>query len=202
MAVFPTRYRIYVALNSLKEKLTGLDFFMPDRMYDRKRNDGAMYVASPDILYDQLACVDVEKFPNFFDVGCGKGYVLWKTKKYGFQKVGGVEYDEKLYKTCMKNMKKLKLTDGVSVTCGDARDYAHYGDYDVFYFFNPFKDEVMHTVMEKIIQQCRGKEIMIIYYRPRFTSAIDDSGYFTLVKELHDELKGYDAHVYHGVIPQ
>lgn len=200
---FPTRYRIRVALNSIKEKFLGLDFSMPDRMYDRKRNDGAMYVASPDpILYGLLGCVDIKKYRNFFDVGCGKGYVLWKAKKYGFEKVGGIEYDAKLYEICMRNLKRLKLQKDVTVVSGDARDYGNYGDYDVFYFFNPFKDEVMHRVIEEIIDQCRGKEIMLIYYRPRFTDAIDQCGYFTLEHELHDDLKGYDANVYHGVIPE
>ncbi len=200
---FPTRYRIHVALNSIKEKLMGLDFSLPDRMYDRNRNDGAMYVASPDpILYGLLGCVDIKKYRNFFDVGYGKGYVLWKAKKYGFERVGGIEFDAKLHEICMKNLKRLKLQDQVYPVSGDAQTFTGYGDYDVFYFFNPFKDEVMHRVIGNIIDQCRGKEIMLIYYRPRFTDAIDQCGYFTLEHTLHDDYKGYDANVYHGVIPQ
>lgn len=199
----PNHYRVSVVLSSLREKLRGLDFSMPDRMYDRNRNDGAMYVASPDeILLDLLSCVDIAKFHGFFDVGCGKGYVLWKAGQWGFDRVGGVEYDWKLYKTCEANLEKLGVRKAVDITCGDACEYEHYGDYDVFYFFNPFMDDVMRRVMEKILDQCAGKEIMILYYRPRYTDAIESSGCLKRIAERYDPAKGYNAYVYRGRIPE
>lgn len=199
----PNKHRVELAMASFKEKIRGLDFTMPDRMYDRNRNDGAMYYASPEkILKELFSCVDMNKFHSFIDIGCGKGYVLWEAKKFGFPKVGGVEYDEKLVEICNRNMKKLKLSDSVTVECGDACTFERYGEYDVFYFFNPFVDEIMHKVIDQIIAQCRGKEIMIIYYRPRYTDAIENCGYFTKEHVLHDDVKDYMANVYRGVIPE
>ncbi len=199
----PNRHRIRMFLASMKEKLRGLDFTMPDRMYDRERHDGAMYYASPEqILHRMFDCVDREKFHGFIDIGCGKGYVLWEAYKYGFSRVGGVEYDEKVCQICKKNMKRLKLDGKISVSCGDARTFEHYGDYDVFYFFNPFMDDVMHAVMDQILAQCRGREIMVIYYHPRYTDAIESCGYFTKEQELYDEVKNYTANIYRGRIPE
>ena len=44
--IIPNKHRIRVVLDSFNEWLRGLDFTMPDRMYDRKRNDGGMYLVS------------------------------------------------------------------------------------------------------------------------------------------------------------
>ncbi len=62
-----------------------------------------------------------------------------------------MEYDEKLTEICNKNMKRLKLTDSMTVTCTDAREFENYGDYDVFYFFNPFKGRHRRQTKDKCL---------------------------------------------------
>lgn len=200
--IIPNKHRIRVVLDSFHEWLRGLDFTMPDRMYDRKRNDGGMYlVSSEKIVSELMGMVDKRKYPGFLDVGCGKGFILWKAYQSGFKKIGGVEYDEKLTEICNKNMKRLKLTDYMTVTCTDAREFENYGDYDVFYFFNPFKGDIMQTVIDKICTQCAGREIMIMYYRPRYPEPIENTGFFTKIRTLYDEERHYDIAVYQGAIP-
>ncbi|GEM_PF-812469 len=200
--IIPNKHRIRVVLDSFHEWLRGLDFTMPDRMYDRKRNDGGMYlVSSEKIVSELMGMVDKQKYPGFLDVGCGKGFILWKAYQSGFKKIGGVEYDEKLTEICNKNMKRLKLTDSMTVTCTDAREFENYGDYDVFYFFNPFKGDIMQTVIDKICTQCAGREIMIMYYRPRYPEPIENTGFFNKIRTLYDEERHYDIAVYQGAIP-
>ena len=200
---FPTRHRIKVALASLGEKLFGLDFSMPDRMYDRGRGDGAMYLASSDEMLEKLfSCVDMDKPHGFLDIGCGKGYVLWRARMWGFSKVGGVEYDEKLLGICRKNLQRLKLANRITPVCCDACGFEGYGDYDVFYFFNPFGEEIMRKVMHRITEQCQGKEVMLLYYRPRYAGAIEEYGCFQCVSEFFDPERGYNARVYRGIIPK
>lgn len=199
---FPSAHRVQVVMDSLRERLRGLDFTMPDAMHDRQRHDGAMYHVTPDeVLKGVFSHVDLKKHGSFLDIGCGKGYVLWKAEEYGFQKVGGVEYDEKLVKICRRNLLRLKLDGEVSVTCGDACSFARYGDYDVFYFFNPFMSDMMTKVIDRIIESCRGKEIMLLYYRPRYTAHIEGCGYFTKVCSYESGVKGYDVNIYQGRIP-
>ena len=74
--IIPNKHRIRVVLDSFHEWLRGLDFTMPDRMYDRKRNDGGMYlVSSEKIVSELMGMVDKQKYPGFLDVGCGKGFI-------------------------------------------------------------------------------------------------------------------------------
>lgn len=199
----PTGHRVRLLLSAIRERLLGLDFSMPDRMYDRGREDGAMYVASPDdILNALLSCVDTKKYRALLDIGCGKGYVLWRAKQWGFTKIGGVEYDSSLYDICQRNLKRLGLRSKVDITCTDACVYKNYGSYNVFYFFNPFAEKVMAQVMGRIVEQCRGKEIMVIYYRPRYAQQIEKFGFFQRTAVLYDKEKEYTAYVYYGAIPE
>ena len=167
--IIPNKHRIRVVLDSFHEWLRGLDFTMPDRMYDRKRNDGGMYlVSSEKIVSELMGMVDKQKYPGFLDVGCGKGFILWKAYQSGFKKIGGVEYDEKLTEICNKNMKRLKLTNYMTVTCTDAREFENYGDYDVFYFFNPFSVEILQKVLARIQESYyeKPREIELFFYYP------------------------------------
>lgn len=192
--------RLRLGLCCLGERLQGLDFTLPDRMYDRGRGDGAMYYASPGgILQRLLDGVDKKRFPRFLDVGCGKGYVLRRAAETGFAAVGGVEYDEALCAVARRNMKRLGLQ--ASVICADAREFDGYGDYDVFYFFNPFQANIMEQVMQRIAAACRGREITVIYYRPRYAEAVERLGFLTKTRVLHDPVKDYMAYVYEGRVP-
>lgn len=84
--IIPNKHRVRVVLDSFHEWLRGLDFTMPDRMYDRKRNDGGMYlVSSEKIVSELMGMVDKQKYPGFLDVGCGKGFILWKAYQSGFR---------------------------------------------------------------------------------------------------------------------
>ena len=189
-------------LSCIRDFCKGLDFTIPDRMYDRGRNDGAMYYATPEkLLNGVLQHIDPSRYPAFLDIGCGKGFVLRKAWEYGFSRVTGVDYDEKMIAVCQRNMKKLGLSNAVQALYRDACQFEDYGDYDVFYFFNPFPAATMQAVIQRIIEQCAGKEIILIYFRPRFPESIEESGLFDLTDTVLDKSTGYTAHIYRGHIP-
>lgn len=60
---------------------------------------------------------------------------------------------------------------------------------------------MMNTVMHRIIEQCRGKEIMIIYFRPRYPQAIENSGLFRLEHQYYDKVTRFAANIYRGWVP-
>lgn len=195
----PIRHRLFYIVKHLKEKRRGVDFTLPDRMYDRHRNDGAMYYPSSDcVLRAAFSFTGTEKYDRFFDVGCGKGYVLRAAADYGYRRVGGVEYDRRLAEICAGNMRRVGLDRRVRVTCGNAASFRHYGDYNFFYFFNPFKADTMEDVIAAICRQCRGQDIQILYYHPRFPEPIERTGYFRRVRTFYDRERDYEVYVYRG----
>ena len=196
------RNRLRYIVSYLRERSRGLDFTLPDRMYDRRRHDGAMYYATaPEVLADLFACVDSARYDRFLDVGCGKGFVLKAAAEQGFRAVGGIEYDEKLAAICRRNMARLGLDGRVRVIRGNAADFRGYGGYNCFYFFNPFRPEIMAAVVDAICRQCRGRDVLLIYYHPRYTEAIEEAGCFRLMRVLRDPARDYDVFIYQGAIP-
>ncbi len=192
----PTPRRVKTVLKSLAERTCGLDFTMPDRMLDRGRGDGGMYYPTPKgILTQLLSEVDRERFPRLLDVGCGKGAVLCQAREMGFQ-ADGVEYDEKMCRICRRNLARLGVP--ARVYQADARAFQGYGGYDLFYFFNPCTEAVLDRVIERIELQCRGREVMLLYYHPRYPGAMERSGVFHRISEVFDGEKGYWAYTYRG----
>lgn len=199
----PVSRKFKLLCSCIRDFCRGVDFTVPDRMYDRGRNDGAMYYATPQKLLQEIfGCIDPAGFPNFLDIGCGKGFVLWKAWEYGFQRVGGIDFDEKMIQICQRNLQKLGLEKAIQPVFGDACQFDRYADYDIFYFYNPFPAATMASVIQQIIAQCKGKEIRIVYFRPRYPEAIESSGLFECRHTFRDKDTGYIANVYHGIIPR
>ena len=86
---------------------------------------------------------------------------------------------------------------GLDFTMPDRMEKRGRGD-GTMYYASP---NVMARVVARIREQCRGREILLIYYRPRYTEAIEAGGLFRCEAELHDEVKGYDARIYRGRMP-
>ena len=194
------RHRLFYTVSHVLEKIRGVDFTLPDRMYDRKRNDGAMYYASPNhVLRSVLSEVNVRKYDCFLDVGCGKGSVLRTVSEYGFRRIGGIEYDDRLARICMRNMQRVGLSGKVRVACCDAAVFRHYGDYNCFYFYNPFMEGIMDKVMQTICSECSGREILIVYYHPRYCGVIEETGFFQRIRTIYDRGRDYEIYIYRGI---
>ena len=196
----PVKNRLRYLVSYLWERAHGLDFTLPDRMYDRGRNDGAMYYPTARaVLEDVFSSIDTVAYGRFLDVGCGKGYVLKAAAEYGFRRVGGIEYDERLADICQTNLRRTGLQDRVRLVRGDAALFDGYGSYDCFYFFNPFKAEVMARVIAAICEQCRGRPVTLIYYHPRYPAPIEQAGCFRRTRVLRDTARDYEVYIYQGV---
>lgn len=93
-------------------------------------------------ILDKCHCIPQEG-DGIFDFGCGKGGAMIAFLDYGFQKVGGVEYEKKIYNVLIDNFEKvgIDLYDGGQVSCiqGDAAAVKTELDgYNWFYYFDPF----------------------------------------------------------------
>lgn len=179
------------------EKVRGLDFTMVYQCDSNKHNNN--YSKSPKkVLRRVFDDLDFSKKHSFLDMGCGKGYVTAYAAKYPFERIGGVEHTPQLCDVCRKNLRILNQEKVEIFNC-DAKEFERYGDYDVFYFCNPFDETILSIVARKIIEAHRDGKCQIYYLNPHQEErqrAITDAG-FRLVKVIEDKDERYfDINVY------
>lgn len=113
------------------------------------------------------------------DIGCGKGGAIVSFLDYGFDKVGGVEYEEKLFEVLQDNMEKLGMEQKVAMINGDAGALTKELDvYDYFYFFDPFSDFIYERVVEHIRESIERKKrkICMIVINPHAHRIVQKAG--------------------------
>ena len=100
-------------------------------------------------ILDRCHCLP-KQHDAIFDFGCGKGAALVSFLDYDFERVGGVEYEPRLYEICQANIEKLGLTnEKVQLWQGDAANLDRELDgYNWFYFFQPFDRVVFYLVLK------------------------------------------------------
>lgn len=101
------------------------------------------------------------------DYGCGKGrvgfFLNWKIDC----RTVGVEFDGTLYSQAKENQNRCGQRDGVEFLCVSAEEYA-VKDADRFYFFNPFSEEILKTVLGRIMDSYydEPREMLLFFYYP------------------------------------
>lgn len=181
------------------EKVRGLDFTLPaanELVINSDEYNG--YCKTPEkhmeMIFESMN-MDFSQ-SSFLDVGCGKGAVLKVAKKFNFKNVAGIDLDENLIRIARRNMKILKYPD-VKCICANALKFKDYGEYDVFFFFNPFSLEILEQVLGKILESVKNypREIYIIYHHPLHYQLMEKMGLHRKIV-LYDKLKDYETYIY------
>lgn len=174
------------------EKLVGLDYTMV--YYTKDENiHHSVYTKVPNKVLKRIF-TDVQNYEDkgFIDVGCGKCYAVTKAAQYGFKRYGGIEYTKVLYETGISNLNKKNLSIA-DVYNEDAKDFEYYGDFDVFFFNNPFDETIMKPVAEKIYETHKERRCVLYFLNPHLkprTEAIEKAG-FKLIKTIPDKSEWY-----------
>lgn len=137
-----------------------------------------------------------------FDYGCGKGGAMVSFLDYGFKRVGGVEYEPKIYKLLVNNMDKLGLEkEGKIIECiqGDGAKVNEQLDrYNWFYFYQPFDDSVFRKCVDNIctsLKRCKRK-LHIIHIIPLSHKCVEESGCFRLVNQFTIDTRQRAVNIY------
>lgn len=197
------RYLVFLGEYLFMERPRGLDFTMRDtRLYQQSAGKYHGY-SKTDEKYPQeiFQTLDFSGCRNLLDVGCGKGVVLKEAAKFPFERIAGIELQEELVKTAGKNFRILGLERRISCMQADALDFDGYGEFDVFFFFNPFSEEVFGRVIDRILESRKSDgPLTFIYHNPRYLDALEErlkraaSGPEQVRKVmLHDKRKNYDT---------
>lgn len=190
------RYVKYLFQWIFLEKLRGLDFTMRDKSLITASGGKYHGYAKTDEKHAReiFKTLHVDETMKLLDVGCGKGVFLWEASKNPFGAIAGIEYVGELADIARNNFKRLHLSDRVKIYQGDAIEFKHYGDYNVFYFSNPFGREIMDKVMERIVD-AKKEKIWVVYYNPTAADVVENYGGIEVAK-LYDPAKAYETKIY------
>lgn len=173
------------------ERIRGLDFITVLQPEEVGYDSQCVYRSSPSgnkYLVQLLEDIGITDTDSIIDIGSGKGSAMRSMLKFPFAEVGGVELSEQIAAIAINNFKKLKENRCLISSC-DATAFQHYGRYNMFYFYNPFPNDIMSEVICKINESIRRSddEILIIYNNPVCHDLIISNGVFSKIKEYPDE---------------
>jgi SAM-dependent methyltransferase len=122
------------------------------------------------------------KHNTFIDFGCGKGRALFVAEQCGFTKLIGVDIAKELIEDANANKivyKPKNIKSEISFIFNDATKYEIPNDACVFYFFNPFGDEILLQVINNIKMSVKEnpRKIYCIYLNPKYKSVFDENGF-------------------------
>lgn len=191
------RYLLFLAQYFLYEKPRGLDFTMRDTAIYKKSNGKyhGYSKTNEEHLKEIFKRIRNKESMRFLDIGCGKGVVLKEAAKYPFQRIDGIEIQPQLVRTAQRNFRILKIEDRIGCILADAARFEKYGDYNLFFLFNPFPAEILEKVIRKIMESREGTDSIatVIYHNPCFLPVIESNAHIIEREILYDPLKDYET---------
>jgi SAM-dependent methyltransferase len=114
---------------------------------------------------------------TFIDFGCGKGRAALLASDLGFREVVGIELNPGLAETARANAAvwtaagKARCT--IRIVCGDALDLKWPEGPCLVYLYNPFGEQVMRRLAEKMRLHFSGSpgDLEVVYQKPEQAAA-------------------------------
>lgn len=124
---------------------------------------------------------ETKHFP-LIDYGCGKGRALFVAEQCGFTHLIGVDIAQELIDDANKNKtiyKKKNVESKIDFVFEDATKYKIPDNAYVFYFFNPFGEDIMQHVINNIKESLKlnPRKIYCIYLNPKYKAVFEKNGF-------------------------
>ncbi|MGZ8538573.1 MAG: methyltransferase domain-containing protein [Flavisolibacter sp.] len=139
--------------------------------------------ASYYILFSVLQKLPAETKPfPLIDYGCGKGRALFVAEQCGFTDLVGVDIAKELIDNANQNKaiyRKRNENSHISFLFEDATKYQIPSNARVFYFFNPFGENVLEQVIQNIKESVKQhpRKTYCIYLNPKYKAVFDQNGF-------------------------
>lgn len=113
---------------------------------------------------------------TFFDIGCGKGRAVFVAEKCGYENLVGIDLDEELVLAANKNSEiyKKREESKIAFLKSNALEFDYKNEPTVYFLFNPFNEEILKGVLDKILN-ATSSETLFIYMNPKHIEAFDNS---------------------------
>lgn len=184
-------------LRIIMERVKGLDFSAVIKPEELGLDGQTVYRGSPSgnkYLKAVLADLPITPSDNILDIGCAKGSALACMSEFPFARIEGIEISKQLASICARNFQRLKRPN-VKVHNIDATQFAHFGDYQYYYFYNPFPVHVLNIVLRSLTQQLApGTEAIIIYNNPPCEQTLRNYGF--IKRRVYPDEWGNGIHIY------
>ncbi len=124
----------------------------------------------------------------FIDFGCGKGRALFVAEQCGFTNLIGVDIAKELIDDANANkavyVKKNKYSL-IDFHFEDATKYQIPNEAQVFYFFNPFGEDILQLVINNIKASVKTNPRIVycIYLNPKYKAVFDKNGFKVMYAE-------------------
>jgi SAM-dependent methyltransferase len=131
-------------------------------------------------IFEKLP-LETRGFP-LIDYGCGKGRALFVAEQCGFTKLIGVDIAKELIEDANANkavyVKKNKQSN-INFLFKDATQYQIPNNAQIFYFFNPFGEEILQKVIDniKLSVKANPRKIYCIYLNPKYNTVFLKNGF-------------------------
>lgn len=135
----------------------------------REDKEHRAYEATPyDILDVIIDSGIIKKSDCLVDMGSGKGRVaIYLSNQIGCH-VTGVEYDERMYAKSLDNLRQTSMESSAEFINVSAENYEVQDRDTAVFFFNPFSEKILETVIANIVKSYYKKErdIKLLFYYP------------------------------------
>ena len=124
---------------------------------------------------------ETRNFP-LIDYGCGKGRALFVAEQCGFTNLIGVDIAKELIEDANANKaiyKKKNQQSNIQFLFEDATKYQIPNDSQIFYFFNPFGEEIIQKVIDNIKSslEVNPRKIYCIYLNPKYKAVFEKNSF-------------------------
>lgn len=182
------------------EKPKGLDFSLSDKSIEEENAHAHYYSCTDPVTLRKIKNYIKKrmKFQSiaFLDIGCGKGLVLNFFSRYHFGKLDGLDCSRKYCDIAMENL-RIQNVENVGVFCSDATEFESYANYNVFFMYNPFSEQVMRKTLDTIYNNANvTDDAILIYVFPIFHSVVVEGEKYQLVKKLYSPLTMKYTYIY------
>lgn len=155
----------------------------------REDNEHRAYEPTP---YDVLELIAesgfIESADTLVDMGCGKGRASLFLANKTHCKAIGIEYDDRLVLLAKENLENMPNHSDVIFLHESAENYAISADDTVFFFFNPFSEKILETVLSNIQKSYyeSPRNIRLLFYYPslEYVGRLMTKDYLNFVDEI------------------
>ena len=131
-------------------------------------------------IFEKLL-IETKNLP-LIDYGCGKGRALFVAEQCGFTNLIGVDIAKELIDDANANKAvyvRKNSQSKIDFLFEDATKYLIPDNAQVFYFFNPFGEEVLQKVIDNIKESLKQhpRKVYCIYLNPKYKAVFEENGF-------------------------